>query len=159
MANIIFRSRISSAYRYNWFLVFFSPLCLIPIIVVLRSPDLDILIKIFVVGIVLIPFTLLVWLSLHFMVSYLIIYENGIKFRKPYRFLRSTFVPMELIEDVKLSTGGIMRASFFGNLKTANRIDIYIRTRLKPLDITEHWVENINSAYKIIKDNIKNYKS
>jgi len=152
--GIIFKSKISSAYRNNWILILFSPICIIPILVALLTPELDIILRIFIVGMVLIPFTLLIWLSLQFIVTYLIIYENGIKFIKPYRFLRQIFITWDSIEDVKLTSGGIMSSSFFGKYRRALKLEIFLKNQLKPLSITEHWVANIESAYEIIKNKI-----
>lgn len=91
--------------------------------------------------------TLLLWIGVQFTVSYLIIYENGIKIRKPYRLLKQKFVPFDLIQDVKIRQTPWYYGS--SNIHKFEEMIIFVKNQ-NPIKLTSAWVDKLHEAEKII---------
>lgn len=156
MENILFKSKIVSEYRDNWicFLSVSQILLIIPVLYLIQQNDPFIgespqsFIRL-ITFILLSIYMILIWYSFQFFGSYLIIYQNGIKIRKPYRLLRYKFIPWNLIRDLKLEAEGMIGINK-GDDHIYNAIYIFLKDQSKSINISEIWVEEINSVYNLM---------
>ncbi len=85
--------------------------------------------------------------------TFLIIYNDGIKIATPYRSLGHKFIPWHAIKEIELYYRGRIGSRY--DSRTYYEIYIFIKNQPKSLKISELWVENIETAYNLIKKHIK----
>ncbi len=140
MQNIIFKSKLEKEYRYNWIiLLIFGIFFLLIALGALFAPMPNLLGNILLGSIFSSLSVLFIWFSLQLMATYLIIYENGARIRKPFRLLRSQFISWESIEKMRLYTDFRLK------------MEIFIKNQSKTLSVNKAWVDEIENAYDIMK--------
>ncbi len=107
----------------------------------------------------LIPSIILFWLGFQFIGSYLKIYSDGIGVRKPYRLFRHKFIPWSSIKEVQYFDRGVLldEDSFNFSFKPFNSIDIFLiggKKSRKTIEISNIWVDQLETAYKLLKDHV-----
>ena len=116
-----------------------------------------------------------VWSGFHFFVTYVKIYEDGIKIRKPVRLFQSKYIPFDLIEDIQIQTlpgyKGGLRISYIRiggrnalliprHIKATPAEDalVIILKHGKPIQLRRGWVGDVDRARELMLRWLNFYK-
>ncbi len=154
MTEILFKSKIISDIKYNLpIFIFCSLLTLIFFIhffiQLISSLVEDIYYHLAQIGVTifLTLFLFFFWLGFQFYGSYLIIQDDGIKIKKPYRFFRHKFIPWNSIKGVLFTDRGITWLTGMRSINF-NTIEIFFKNNKKSVELSNIWVNPIREAYK-----------
>ncbi len=161
MSDILLKSKIDYFYRglWIWIPLMWSPLIIgVPIIYFYQlissymETQLLITLRTFTI-IFLIIFIFLIWIGLQFHGSYLILFSNGIKIKKPFGFFKYRFISWNSIKELKIVKIGRSRIRF--DYKEREAIHIFLENENKPIIISGIWVEETRSVYNLMNKYIE----
>ncbi|MFX0137082.1 MAG: hypothetical protein ACFFDN_25815 [Candidatus Hodarchaeota archaeon] len=146
-SNIILKSKIPRDYAIYAIFLFISAIAMLIIFLLFQFG------YIFTMpgdsgGYFLILSVIFFWFALQFIGSYLIIYDDGIKVKKPFKFLRHKFISWDLIEDIKLFDVGKVGDDF--DYISYNAIYIFVKEQPDSIIISGRWVDKIESVYDLM---------
>ncbi len=102
---------------------------------------------------------ILIWIGTQFLITYLIIYENGIKIRKPYRFFSQKFILYSDIDEIQIielpwyyGTWSLIRGSISHYLQVFIELNIILKNR-KIFSTSSSWVDDIEWVKQFFQDN------
>lgn len=165
----IWRSQLFSDYRKAgkyllWFGMYIACVpFIIYVILFIGNTKLDVIINIFFLLLIIMGIIsfVIIWISMQFLGSYLIIFVNGINIRRPYRFLSQKYIPFKMIQEIKIrelpwyyGNWSLLRGALSRRVKVFKEIIIFIKNQ-KPFKLTSAWIADIERAKQLLTSNIK----